>query len=421
VRTVEQHAAEIDLLVARALAGRAPELLPLDPVAVAREGSRLAERRLAGDVTAPFALPPFTNSQMDGYAVRAAEVGEGASLVVAARVPAGRAAPALAPGTAAPVMTGAPLPEGADAVVPIERVDPPAFWPASAGSPGAPEVRVAVPGPVAPGTYVRASGSDVAAGAVLARAGDRLTPARAGLLAAAGLAAVAVVPRPRVLLVSTGEELARPGAPLGPAQVHDANGVALAALLAGVGAEVETAQVSDDAVALTALLESRAPRADLVVTTGGVSAGAYEVVRDALEPRGVAFGGVAMQPGGPQGWGALAVGGREVAVVCLPGNPVSCLVSAEAFLRPALQRATGAGSPRRHGTAALAEGVDSPVGKHQLRRGVLDLDGRVRLVGGPGSHLLAALAEATVLVHVPVGVDHLDEGDEVVVWGLDER
>ena len=421
MRTVDQHAAEIDRLVAGALAGRAPEPLRLDPASVAAAGAAGADRRLAVDVVAPIALPPFANSQMDGYAVRSAEVGDEATFLVAARVPAGRAAPALVPGTAAPVMTGAPLPDGADAVVPIERVEPPAFWPESVGTPGAQEARVAVPGPVAPGTYVRAAGSDVVAGALLARAGDRLTPARLGVLAAAGLVAVDVVARPRVLLVSTGEELAAPGEPLGPGQIHDANGTALAAALAEVGAAVTTERVRDDADAFTAVLEAHAALVDLVVTTGGVSAGAYEVVRDALEPRGVAFGSVAMQPGGPQGWGTVPLGGRDVAVVCLPGNPVSCLVSVEAFLRPALQRATGAGRPRRHGTALMAEAADSPVGKHQLRRGVLDDDGRVHLVGGPGSHLLSALAEATVLVHVPVGIDHLDEGDEVVVWGLDDR
>ena len=159
---------------------------------------------------------------------------------------------------------------------------------------------------------------------------------------------------------------------------------------------------------------------DLVLTTGGVSAGAYEVVRDAFEASGVVFGSVAMQPGGPQGHGTLTVGHRALPIVCFPGNPVSALVSFEVFLRPLLQTATGVGRPRAQRAAPMAESADSPVGKHQLRRGRLDVDGRVALVGGPGSHLLSNHAAATVLVHVPVGVDRVEEGDEVVVWALDD-
>ena len=421
MRTVDQHAAEIDRLVRPALAALGEEPLAVDAERVATAGSRALGRRLVRAVTAPVDLPPFANSQMDGYAVRSADVGDGASLVVAARVPAGTAPAPLVPGTAAPVMTGAPVPEGADAVVPIERVDPPEFWPDTAGVPGAPEVRVTVPGPLAPGTYVRPAGSDAHRGDLLVAAGARTTPARLGVLAAAGLTTVDVVRRPRVLLVSTGEELTAPGEPLAPGRIHDANGAALAGALAGVGVDVVTARVRDDATRLLRLLAAHAPDVDLVVTTGGVSAGAYEVVREALAPLGVAFGPVAVQPGGPQGWGVLALPGVPARpVVCLPGNPVSCVVSFEAFLRPVLQDATGVGAPRRRATATMAESADSPVGKHQLRRGTLDVDGRVHLVGGPGSHLLTALAEATVLVHLPVGVDRVDEGDEVVVWGLDD-
>jgi molybdopterin molybdotransferase len=416
VRTVEQHQSVVRALVEEALARRPVESLPVDPVAVAAAPERHRRRVLASDVTAPLDLPPFDNSQMDGFAVTAADAARTGDLdlLVVDPVPAGRTGPALRSGTTAPIMTGAAVPEGAVAVVPVERADPAVF--PTAGS----TARVVLPGPVAEGTFVRAAGSDVAAGSLLLPAGTVLTPARWGVLAASGLASVEVVRRPRLLLVSTGEELAAPGAPLAPGTIHDANGTALAAALVDVGVDVVVERVSDDADALLAVVARHADSVDLLLTTGGVSAGAYEVVRDAFETAGVVFGHVAMQPGDPQGWGTLTVHGRALPVVCFPGNPVSALVSFEAFLRPALHDATGVGVARLRRTALMGEAADSPVGKHQLRRGRLDVDGRVRLVGGPSSHLLAAHAAATVLVHVPVGVDRLDEGDEVVVWALDE-
>jgi len=416
VRTVEQHQSIVRALVEEALARRPVESLPVDPARIAAEPERHRRRVLAADVVAPLDLPPFANSQMDGYAVTAVDAARDADvdLLVVDPVPAGRVGPPLRPGTAAPIMTGAAVPEGAVAVVPIEQADPATF--PAAGS----TARVVLRGPVAEGAFVRAVGSDVAAGSVLLAAGTVLTPARLGVLAASGLASVPVVRRPRLLLVSTGEELAAPGEPLAPGTIHDANGAGLAAALVDVGVDVVVERVPDDADALLAVVARHADGVDLVLTTGGVSAGAYEVVRDAFEAAGVVFGHVAMQPGGPQGWGTLTVHDRALPVVCFPGNPVSALVSFEAFLRPALHDATGVGAPRRRRTAVMGEAADSPVGKHQLRRGRIDVDGRVVLVGGPSSHLLAAHAAATVLVHVPVGVDRLDEGDEVVVWSLDE-
>ena len=416
MRTVEQHQIAVRARVEEALQRRPAEILPVDPARIAAEPERHRRRVLAADVVAPLDLPPFANSQMDGYALTAVDAARdgGLDLVVVDPIPAGRVGPALRPGTTAPIMTGAAVPVGAVAVVPVERADPAAF-----PVPGS-NARVVLPGPVPEGTFVRAAGSDVAVGSVLLPAGTVLTPARWGVLAASGLATVEVVRRPRLLLVSTGEELSAPGAALAPGTIHDANGAGLAAALVDVGADVVVERVSDDADALLAVLARHADSVDLVLTTGGVSAGAYEVVRDALETRGVTFGHVAMQPGGPQGWGAVSVHDRTLPVVCFPGNPVSALVSFEAFLRPVLHDATGVGPARLHRRAPMGEAADSPVGKHQLRRGRLDVDGRVVLVGGPSSHLLAAHAEATVLVHVPVGVDRLDEGDEVVVWTLDE-
>ncbi|KPG79416.1 molybdopterin-binding protein, partial [Frigoribacterium sp. RIT-PI-h] len=206
--------------------------------------------------------------------------------------------------------------------------------------------------------------------------------------------------------------------PLGPGQIHDANGVALAAALAEVGVIVTPARVTDDAAALVAVAARHAAEVDLVLTSGGVSAGAYEVVRDAFEGSGVTFGSVAMQPGGPQGWGTVRVHDRELPVVCFPGNPVSSLVSFEAFLRPALHGVTGVGLPRRRWTGPVAHPVDSPVGKHQLRRGRVDVDGRAPLVGGPRPPPPAPPPEAPLLVSIPLGGDPPDEGDRVEVWAL---
>jgi molybdopterin molybdotransferase len=416
VRTIETHLAEVTAVVEAAVRARPVDALVVSPEALASRSDRYRDRVLAADVVAPIDLPPFANSQMDGYAVSTAGLDPAGptGLRVAARIPAGRAAPDLGAGTAAPIMTGAAVPAGADAIVPIEKVSPDAFPPVGV------DAVVEVPAGVSAGAFVRAAGSDVAAGSVLFAAGTRLTPARWGVLAASGIDAVEVRSRPRLLLVSTGEELAAPGAPLGPGQIHDANGVALAAALAEVGVTVTTARVTDDAAALIAVVARHAAEVDLVLTSGGVSAGAYEVVRDAFEGSGVTFGSVAMQPGGPQGWGTVRVHDRELPVVCFPGNPVSSLVSFEAFLRPALHGVTGVGLPRRRWTVPMAHPVDSPVGKHQLRRGRVDVDGRAHLVGGPSSHLLAAHAGATVLVSVPVGVDRVDEGDRVEVWALDD-
>jgi molybdopterin molybdotransferase len=311
-------------------------------------------------------------------------------------------------------MTGASVPEGADAVVRVEDAVPPRFG-------VRPTVRFA--SPVAAGTFVRPTGSDLRAGDVVVPAGAPLGPAQLGALTAAGVASVAVRPVPHVLLVSTGTELVPAGSDLGPGQVYDANRAALTAALAQVGVRVTAVTVPDDSAALRAALDSAPADVALVVTSGGVSAGAYEVVRASLGDHAW-FGHVAMQPGGPQGLGTVRVGagdagGRTVPLVAFPGNPVSSLVSFEVFLRPALAFATGARPVRRPvGRAPLAAQLDSPAGKHQVRRGRLDDDGRVVLVGGPGSHLLAYYAAATVLVHVPVGVEHLDAGDTVEYWEI---
>lgn len=384
-------------------------------------------RVLAADVTSTVAVPPFTNSQMDGYAVRAADLMDASAehpvhLTVGTTSAAGDPVRTHAPGTATPVMTGAPIPDGADAVVQIEVVEPPHFIGIGEGSHDAPEgTTVAFSTPVAPGTFLRQAGADLSPGATILTAGTRLGSVQLGSLAAGGVTAVDVQPRPVVLLLSTGHELRTPGESLGPGQIYDANTSSLTAALHEAGAVPVCVSTPDDSAAVLATIDAHP--ADLLVTTGGVSAGAFEVVRDALEPAGVRFGHVAMQPGGPQGYGVARVttasGLREIPVVAFPGNPVSALLSFEMFLRPLLRSAAGLTPDRKATLAPLAHAITSPVGKHQIRRGMLRADGSVE-VGAPGSHLLHDYARATVLAHVPIGVSELPVGAEVEIWRIDE-
>lgn len=420
MRTIEEHRKKIAALVDEALTVRGVSDHAVDP---ARSGASVdghGRRVLAADVFSGLDLPPFDNSQMDGYAVSSADLAAGpVALDVAPRIPAGHAPAALAPGTAAPIMTGAPLPLGADAVVQIERAEPAHFLPEGSGFGADGAQRVTLPGPVDAGTFVRSTGSDIRRGDLLFAAGTALGPAQWGSLVAAGVETVRLVDRPRILLVSTGEELGEAGRPLAPAKIYDANGASLSAALAAAGAEVALERCRDDSEAFLDVVR-RHDEVDLVVTTGGVSEGAYEVVRETLAPRGATFGSVAMQPGGPQGWGVVDVGDFAVPVVCFPGNPVSALISFEVFLREPVLRASGRSLAWRETRAILAEGAGSPEGKHQIRRGRLDAEGRAHFVGGASSHLLHSYALATHLVHVPIGVSRVEAGDEVVVWAIDD-
>lgn len=366
-------------------------------------------RVLAADLAAPLSLPPFANSQMDGYAVRSAETAGGAGFAVAPAIPAGYAAPALPPGSAAPIMTGAMLPAGADAVVPIEEAVPDSFPAEGEGG------TVTLPETPA-GRFVRAAGSDIAAGDLALAAGTLLKAPQLGLLAALGLASAEVRPRLRVLLLSTGDEVVAAGALLRAGQIYDANNTLLAASLREAGCEVVSSRIlADSAPEFRRRLDDDLLRygADLVLTSGGISKGAFEVVRQALEPEGVAFASVAMQPGGPQGAGRIG----DAVFLAFPGNPVSCLVSFEMFLRPALTAVLGAPAPRPVLRAPLAEAVESTAAKHQVRRGRYD-GGRVQLVGGAGSHLVHALAQSNALVHLPVGMERAEAGQDVEIWLL---
>jgi molybdopterin molybdotransferase len=399
-RSVARHRAAVTELLAPLLTQAGAEKLVLRDA---------LGRGLAHDIAAPLSLPPFANSQMDGFAINSADVpGDGAELVVADPVPAGATPAALGRGCTAPIMTGAMLPAGADAVVPVERAVPDRF----------PEPGVAstvwLPATAA-GTFVRAAGSDVAAGELALAAGTFLGPAQLGLLAALGIGEVTVRRSLTVLLATTGDEVVEPGQPLPAGKIYDSNGTLLESAMRQAGLSVvRTAIASDRPEELRKLLRSHAGRADLIVTTGGVSKGAYEVVRQAMDGQASEFVHVAMQPGGPQGIGMF----DDVPFLGFPGNPVSCMVSFEMFLRPVLSELLGSPAPRVVIPARLAHGLTSPEHKHQVRRGSFQADGTVRLEGGDSSHLLHALAGSNALVHVPAGVPALAEGDKVEVWML---
>ena len=371
---------------------------------------------LADDVIAPLSLPVFDNSAMDGYAVRVEDV-IGADpvnpvkLPVAEDIPAGRTdLLTLAPGTAHRIMTGAPMPSGATAVIAVESTD--------AGID-----TVTISASAKPGQHIRGAGGDVTIGSTVLRAGDTVTPAALGLVAALGLGELAVIPRQRVLVISTGSELVAAGTALQPGQIYESNAVMLAAAVSDAGAEVVAILTCDDDVArFTALLDSHAGQTDLIITSGGVSAGAYEVVKDALgggsgPDRGVEFVKVAMQPGMPQGAGRTPGGS---AIVTLPGNPVSALVSFEVFIRPALRAAMNFVQPNRpHRTAVLAEDLTSPSGKRQFRRGVYNpADGTVVSYGPPASHHLRWLASANCLLDIAEDITQLAAGEQVELWDL---
>ncbi len=366
------------------------------------------------DVVAPLDLPRFDNSAMDGYAVRAAEVAGAAPdspvvLPVSGEIGAGQVSlRTLPPGTVAKIMTGAPMPAGADSVVPYEWTDR-----------GADQVRIEQAPEVH--QHVRDAGEDVREGDRVLPAGTVLGPRHIGLLAALGRASVRARTRPRVVIMSTGSELADAGTPLMTDSIYDSNSFLLAAAVRRAGAVAHRVGiVSDDPARFLSSLHHHIVRADVVVTSGGVSQGDFDVVKEALRPLGtVWFGGVAMQPGKPQGFGMIG----DVPIFTLPGNPVSSYLSFEIFVRPALRRMMGvepAVEPLR--TARLTQSLRSPGGKRQYRRGWyddLEAEPTVAPVGGPGSHLVADLARANSLILVPEDVTSLEAGARVAVVPLD--
>jgi molybdopterin molybdotransferase len=352
-------------------------------------------------VRARVDLPPFPSSAMDGFALRAGDTP--GRLPVVARIAAGAPAPrALRAGEAMAIATGGVVPDGADAVVPIERVVDR-------------DNDVEVPQPVDQGDNIRPRGGDVVAGAVVVQEGTRLGPAQIGALAAAGIDVVACRRRPRVMVLATGTELRRPGEELEPGQVYEANGVLLAAAFAAAGADVEQLPaVADNEASHRRALE-QGLEADVLVTSGGVSVGPHDLVRGILAELGVEeiFWGVAVKPGKPLAFG---VRGRTL-VFGLPGNPVSSLVGAEVFVRPALAALQGASMPGpvyAQGRLAATVRRNQQRDEFQRARTVASDDGvQLELLRGQESHMIARAASADALVLVPRGEGELERGELV--------
>ena len=383
---------------------------PLPPVSLEladAEGCVLAE-----DVTAAVSLPSFDNSSMDGYAVHAADTTHSSerkplTLEVTAEIAAGdTGAYQLASGTAIKIMTGARMPAGADAVVPVE-------WTDGGGK------RVEIYRPVTAGNAVRYVGGDATEGETLLTKGMRLRPMQIAVAASAGRKMIKVRPRPRVVVLSTGNELTEPGTPLVPGQIWDSNSYMLAAAAREAGAVTSRrAVVPDDPAGVLPALEAQLSEADLLVTTGGVSMGGeHDVVKAALRELGtVAFGKVAMQPGMPQGFGTI--GEKRVPIFTLPGNPVSAYVSFQLFVRPAIAALQDTGDLRLPVARATLTGpVRSPEGRRSFLRGVLT-GGQVAPLSGQGSHQIAALGRANALIVVPEETTRLPEGEAVDVLVL---
>jgi len=399
---------------------------------------------LAEDVSAATSLPSFDNSGMDGYAVRVEDVAAASAdnpvtLPVTAEVAAGdTGAYALQPGTSIKIMTGAMLPHGAEAVVPVEWTD--------GGS-----ARVTIRARAEYGNALRLAGEDAKAGQVLVTAGTRLRPMHVAVIAAAGRGSVLVQPRPRVVVLSTGSELAEPGTPLVPGRIWDSNSFMLAAAAREAGClAYRQAILPDNPDEVLPAIEDQLVRADLMITTGGVSMGGeHDVVKAALQQLGtISFRKVAMQPGMPQGFGTIALPaavapeephrrrfrrdayeeaaapapapGERVPIFTLPGNPVSAYVSFQVFARPALGALQGYdGLGLEKVQAELTGPLRSPAGRRSFLRGVLDrAGGQVTPLTGQGSHQVATLGRANALVIVPEWVVQMSEGDTVEVLVL---
>jgi molybdopterin molybdotransferase len=406
---------------------------------------------LAEDIAASVPLPSFDNSAMDGYAVRVGDIAAASeqtpvTLPVVAEVAAGdTGAYALPPGASIRIMTGAMLPHGTEAVVPVEWTD---------GGP----TRVTIYGRAEAGHALRLAGDDAKAGEVLVGAGTRLRPMHIAVIAATGRATVLVRPRPRVVVLSTGSELAEPGTPIIPGRIWDSNSFMIAAAAREAGClAYRQSIVPDNPEAVLPAIEDQLVRADLMITTGGVSMGGeYDVVKAALRQLGtVQFRKVAMQPGMPQGFGTVALppsaapdgktgrarrsligrlaergeiaeraigsaGGDQVPIFTLPGNPVSAFVSFQLFVRPAIGALQAYGGLGLEATRAELTGpLRSPPGRRSFLRGVLDRGrGRIAPLTGQGSHQVAALGKANALIIVPERVETMAAGETVDVLVL---
>lgn len=367
-------------------------------------------RVLAEEVTTPFPLPPFANSSMDGFAVRAADLTAlPKTLPVVGDIAAGATAvPTLLPGQTLRIMTGAPVPPGADAVVPVEDTE--------AGGGGTAFLEA-----VSEGQCIRPAGEEAAAGSVVLRAGTMLRPAHIGLAATVGRATLRTYPRPRVAVLSTGDELVEPGQVLGFGQIYNSNAYTLAALVTDAGGVVtHRLHARDTPEALREAFDA-AEDADVLITSGGVSVGDYDYVKSVFAERGtVDFWRVAIRPGKPVAFGQWG----RTHFFGLPGNPSSTIVTFELFVRPALRRLAGQIELTRPAvTATLTEAADHTPGRQSYQRAVVThtLDGAatVRALTKQGSGMLLPMTEANALLVLPADIERLPAGASVTVLLLD--
>lgn len=400
----------VDEALARVVAGTTR--LPAEMVALDHADGRV----LAADLTSPLTLPPFVNSAMDGYALRAADVARATSeqpvrLTIIEAIAAGTVGAAtIGPGQAARIMTGAPIPAGADAVIKYEDVTVPA-----------PDV-VAIATPISVGNCIRAPGEDVRAGATVATAGMILSPAHLGLFAALGLAEVACVRRPRIALLSTGDELVPPGSPLTAGHIYDSNSVMLATMLRRFGAEVVCQATTADRLGAVreSIAQAIATQVDLIVTSGGISTGDFDLVKDALALDGhIDFWQILMRPGKPLAFGEIGA----TPLIGLPGNPIAAFVGGMLFVRAHLCQLQGHDPALPLMEAICAEPIRNGSHKRHFLRGVLTArEGQlqVRLAGGQLPNQFSTIAQSNCLIVAHESREWYAAGERIPVLPLND-